>query len=169
VRGFRAPYFSLTPATPWALDLLARNGFVYDASVYPGRNDRYGWPGAPRCPARLGDTGLLVFPVPLLSPRLPIGFSGGAYVRILPELVVRWEMRRQHKAGTPGMIYVHPWEIAPSLPSARSGSLRAELTRHACRRRMRPRLTRLLATEQHRLGTMADVLSALPDLPTWTR
>ena len=163
MRGFRAPYFSLTPATPWALDLLARNGFVYDASVYPGRNDRYGWPGAPRCPARLGDTGPLVFLVPLLSPRLPIGFSGGAYVRILPELVVRWGMRRQHKAGTPGMmIYVRPWEIAPSLPSLRSGSLRAELTRHACRRRMRPRLTRLLATEQHRLGTMAD-------LPTWRR
>src|SRR5579871_2984086 len=47
VRGFRAPYFSITDRSRWALDRLARHGIAYDASIYPGPNYRYGIDGSP--------------------------------------------------------------------------------------------------------------------------
>jgi polysaccharide deacetylase family protein (PEP-CTERM system associated) len=168
VRGFRAPYFSLAPRTAWCLEALARRGFRYDASIYPGRNDRYGWPGAPATPVVHGPTGIVLFPVPLLHPLLPIGFSGGAYLRILPWRVVRWGFRRSRLTGAPGMIYFHPWEIAPLLPWRRDASTRANVTRHLFRRRMRGRLVRLLASVSPQLRCMSAVVEELDDVPVWT-
>ena len=54
VVGYRAPTFSITRQTAWALDVLAEEGFLYDSSIYPVRHDRYGVPGAPRTPFRRG-------------------------------------------------------------------------------------------------------------------
>ena len=57
VPGFRAPIFSLTPRTAWALDDLAAAGFTYSSSVLPAANPLHGWPGAPRGAVPLGATG----------------------------------------------------------------------------------------------------------------
>ena len=35
IRGFRAPFFSLSPETHWFLDIIAHMGFVYDSSLFP--------------------------------------------------------------------------------------------------------------------------------------
>ena len=51
VDGFRAPSYSVTERTLWALDVLIEEGYRYDASIFPIRHDRYGIPG-PRAPAR---------------------------------------------------------------------------------------------------------------------
>jgi polysaccharide deacetylase family protein (PEP-CTERM system associated) len=53
VMGYRAPSFSITERSLWALEILAEEGFVYDASVFPIRHDRYGVPSAPRHPFRV--------------------------------------------------------------------------------------------------------------------
>ena len=50
VVGYRAPTFSVVRQTAWALDILAEMGMAYDSSIYPVHHDRYGIPGAPRCP-----------------------------------------------------------------------------------------------------------------------
>src|SRR5262245_28332263 len=47
VVGFRAPTFSITRATPWAIDVLADLGMKYDSSVFPVKHDRYGIYDAP--------------------------------------------------------------------------------------------------------------------------
>ena len=167
VYGFRAPFFSIVPETAWCLDILASQSFEYDASIYPGRNDRYGWPGAPVSPVRYGTTGLVLFPVPLLHPKLPVGFSGGAYLRLLPHRFVEWGLRRAARLGQPGMVYVHPWEIAARLRWRNDARLRANLTRHLLRQRMRPQLTRLLASGEAKFGTMRSVIENLPSLPIW--
>ncbi|HEX5273602.1 MAG TPA: polysaccharide deacetylase family protein, partial [Gemmataceae bacterium] len=44
VAGYRAPTFSVTRETAWAIDVLAELGLRYDSSVYPVRHDRYGVP-----------------------------------------------------------------------------------------------------------------------------
>ena len=167
VRGFRAPYFSLCATTAWCLEVLARRGFRYDASIYPAFNDRYGWLGAPTRPSVHAPTGMLLFPVPLLHRRLPIAFSGGAYLRILPWRLLEWGMRGRAAQGDPGMIYFHPWEISTALPWRWDAPVRANLTRHLFRGRMRARLTTLLAAVVEDLGPMSDVLDALPPLPVW--
>jgi polysaccharide deacetylase family protein (PEP-CTERM system associated) len=50
VLGYRAPSFSVTDRSLWALDVLIEEGFAYDASIFPIRHDRYGIPSAPRAP-----------------------------------------------------------------------------------------------------------------------
>src|SRR5207248_2361435 len=44
VHGFRAPSYSVTPRSLWALDILIEEGHLYDASIFPIRHDRYGIP-----------------------------------------------------------------------------------------------------------------------------
>ena len=48
VRGYRAPSYSITPRSLWALDVLIEEGYRYDASIFPIRHDRYGIPGRRR-------------------------------------------------------------------------------------------------------------------------
>lgn len=50
VLGYRAPSFSITDDTLWALEILAEEGFLYDSSIFPIHHDRYGIPNAPRHP-----------------------------------------------------------------------------------------------------------------------
>jgi polysaccharide deacetylase family protein (PEP-CTERM system associated) len=168
VSGFRAPFFSVTAETSWCLEVLRTHGFDYDASIYPARNDRYGWPGAPTEPARHGPTGLILFPVPIHSRLLPIGFSGGAYLRILPFRLIVSGLNRQAARNRPGMIYVHPWEVSTTLRWRGDARLRANITRHAFRGRMRPRLLELLTRYRPRLGPMRDVIAGLAEVPTWS-
>ena len=48
INGYRAPSFSVTPRSLWALGIILEEGFTYDASVFPIWHDRYGLPSAPR-------------------------------------------------------------------------------------------------------------------------
>jgi polysaccharide deacetylase family protein (PEP-CTERM system associated) len=48
VVGYRAPDFSITNESLWALDIIADQGLCYDSSIFPYRNSRYGISGA--CP-----------------------------------------------------------------------------------------------------------------------
>src|SRR5688572_719370 len=50
VGGYRAPSYSITPRSLWALDVLIEEGHWYDASIFPIRHDRYGIPVSPREP-----------------------------------------------------------------------------------------------------------------------
>src|SRR5262249_22815867 len=42
VYGYRAPSYSVTPKSLWALDVLIEEGYTYDASIFPIHHDRYG-------------------------------------------------------------------------------------------------------------------------------
>src|SRR3954447_18231527 len=46
VNGYRAPTWSITRRSLWAIDILAEEGFAYDSSIYPVHHDLYGIPGA---------------------------------------------------------------------------------------------------------------------------
>jgi polysaccharide deacetylase family protein (PEP-CTERM system associated) len=50
VLGHRAPFFSITKDSLWALDILGELGVRYDSSIFPVLNYRYGIPDAPRFP-----------------------------------------------------------------------------------------------------------------------
>jgi len=54
VAGYRAPTFSVTRETAWAIDVLAELGLRYDSSIYPVRHDRYGIRRAARPLSREG-------------------------------------------------------------------------------------------------------------------
>ena len=59
--GYRAPSYSITRQTLWALEILAEEGYLYDSSIFPIHHDRYGIPDAPRNPfyIKFGDADIL--------------------------------------------------------------------------------------------------------------
>ncbi|MFP4058366.1 MAG: XrtA system polysaccharide deacetylase [Candidatus Brocadiia bacterium] len=147
VWGYRAPTFSVTERTRWALEVLGEEGYRYDSSVFPIRHDRYGLPSAPRFLHRVGDgAGLVEFPpttVRLLGCNLPV--AGGGYLRLLPVRLVVAALRRVHRGGHAAMVYFHPWEVDPEQPRLGLRGLRrfrhyvnlgrtAEKLRHILRR-----------------------------------
>ncbi len=120
VVGYRAPTFSVTHDTAWAIDVLAENGCRYDSSVFPIRHDRYGVADAPVSPHRAeGPGGGTLLEIPPLTLRLaganwPVG--GGGYLRLLPRRLPARALRQAHRRDTPGMLYLHPWELDPDQP-----------------------------------------------------
>ncbi len=50
VLGYRAPSYSITAKSLWAVEILLELGFRYSSSVFPVYHDRYGIPTAPRFP-----------------------------------------------------------------------------------------------------------------------
>ena len=121
VTCFRAPSYSITSKTLWALEILAEFGFEYDSSIFPIRHDYYGIPDAPRFPhywSLKSGARVLEFPpstVRILGINVPI--AGGGYLRLLPYKVTAWAIRRlNQKEDQPAMVYLHPWEIDPDQP-----------------------------------------------------
>ncbi len=120
VRGFRAPSFSLTQKTLWAVDILKESGIRYDSSVFPvAFHPEYGIADADLRPYRLAD-GLTELPMSVaevFGRRIPC--SGGGYFRLYPYALTRWLMRRCNEHGRPVIFYVHPWEADPGQPRLR--------------------------------------------------
>jgi len=123
LRGYRAPYFSITRRNLWALRTLTTMGFTYDASIVPAYNPRYGIPGAccfphrfplndGQAPATIGEYPISTIGVGAM--RLP--FSGGFYARLLPYRLLRRAMAAVNSAGQPVIFYLHPWELDPDQP-----------------------------------------------------
>jgi len=127
VAGYRAPSFSLTERSLWALDVLLEEGYRYDASIFPVRHDRYGIPNAHRWPHRMtvGDGTLFEVPgstVRVAGINLPV--AGGGYFRLLPYAWTRWGIARLNRVERqPAVFYLHPWEIDPQQPRLPAGAL----------------------------------------------
>jgi polysaccharide deacetylase family protein (PEP-CTERM system associated) len=120
VMGYRAPTFSITQRTLWALDILAEEGFQYDSSIFPVRHDRYGFPAWSRNirKVKLGGGNSIIEAPPLTVRMLGMNFpvAGGGYFRLLPLGVTSWAIRRMNAEGHPAILYLHPWELDSEQP-----------------------------------------------------
>jgi polysaccharide deacetylase family protein (PEP-CTERM system associated) len=159
VRGYRAPSYSVTPRSLWALDVLIEEGYRYDSSIFPIHHDRYGIPSSSRHPYVLHRTAGALIEAPgstttVGSVNLPVG--GGGYFRILPYAWTRWGIDRVNRQeGRPIVFYLHPWEIDPHQPRLSAGTL--SRFRHYCNlAKTEGRLRRLLS--DFKFGPMATVL-----------
>jgi polysaccharide deacetylase family protein (PEP-CTERM system associated) len=111
VIGFRAPTFSVTRETLWALRLIRDAGFKYDSSIFPIRHDRYGISDFPRQPFQVMDG---LWEIPLSTVRfwgINFPFGGGGYLRLYPYWLTRLCIRRINAENTPFVLYQHPWEL----------------------------------------------------------
>jgi polysaccharide deacetylase family protein (PEP-CTERM system associated) len=135
VRGYRAPSWSITKDSMWALDILAEEGFTYDSSIYPIRHDLYGVPDAKRFPYELSCSSggsLQEFPpatVRLFGQNIP--GAGGGYLRIFPLAYTNWVFREYEKRyGERVVVYFHPWELDPDQPRIKD-KLKSRLRHYA--------------------------------------
>lgn len=120
-RLYRAPSYSITKDSLWALDVLADLGFTHDSSIYPIKHDRYGIPGFERQAHLRHTSSGSIYEVPIATVELPNGavapVGGGAYLRLLPYRYTAAGIRRiNEKDGKPACIYFHPWELDPAQP-----------------------------------------------------
>jgi polysaccharide deacetylase family protein (PEP-CTERM system associated) len=122
--GVRIPDF-LRARDRWALDVIARLGYAYDASFRPLGLDRWRRNVA-RHPFvhHVDDHALHVFPVPTLGLGpwlLPIG--GGNWFRQLPQFLVRRAVHRwTGRHATPFAMYFHAWELDQDQPRITAAS-----------------------------------------------
>ena len=169
VLGYRAPSFSVTPRSLWALDILIEEGYRYDASIFPIRHDRYGIPMSSRHPYRLQRPAGQLTEMPASTVRvgpvnLPI--AGGGYFRILPYAWTRWGIARLNRVDhRPAVFYIHPWEIDPDQPQLKAGLLNR--FRHYRNLRLtEPRLRTLLT--DFAFGPLRIVLADPANAPSLT-
>ncbi len=169
VCGYRAPSYSITARSLWALDILMEEGFSYDSSIFPIMHDIYGIPDAPRFPyviSRPSGT-IREFPISTVQVRgffrdlrLPVG--GGGYLRLLPAVWFRQAFLRMNRGGHPGVLYFHPWEIDPDQPRIKAG-FRSRFRHYLNLDRMEGRIASLLSVLP--FAPMGQVLAEIPDLP----
>jgi polysaccharide deacetylase family protein (PEP-CTERM system associated) len=146
VTCYRAPSFSVTRCSEWALDVLIEEGFRIDSSIYPTHHDRYGLPGTPPEPHPVERSGGLLweFPPPVWRVcRYPLPIGGGGYFRLYPYFLTRHGLRAINRAGRPFAFYLHPWEVDPGQPRLSPGWMRA-FRHYVGLRRTEGRLRRLL-------------------------
>jgi polysaccharide deacetylase family protein (PEP-CTERM system associated) len=117
VLGFRAPSWSITTKSLWALKILADMGFQYDSSILPAQAYVGGmYRSNPLIHWRREAEIIEVPPSIIALGRLRLPFSGGLYLRMLPYGFIRSCIARLNKKGIPAVIYLHPWELDTELP-----------------------------------------------------
>ena len=140
--GYRAPAFSITRDSGWAYDVLAGEGFAYDASQHDSPAVRDHTVPAEREPHRL-ETGLWEFPVAVWHPgRATVPVGGASYWQVLPTRLVLTGLEH---AGPLAGLYLHPNELDPqplraALPNGATAPQRVharlrEAQRNGARRR----------------------------------
>lgn len=166
IHGYRAPSFSITVRSLWALDILREEGFAYDASIFPIHHDRYGIPSSPRQFHELETSAGKIWECPGSTVRvggtnLPV--AGGGYFRLLPYAWTRWGISRVNsREQLPAIFYLHPWEIDPDQPRLRASRL-SRLRHYRNLRKTEGRLKRLLS--DFRFAPLVDVLARAEGAP----
>jgi polysaccharide deacetylase family protein (PEP-CTERM system associated) len=159
VIGYRAPTFSVTRKTLWALEELAKAGYRYDSSIFPVRHDRYGIPDAPRAIHRT-EEGIWEIPLSVFqvgAKTVPV--AGGGYFRLYPLAMTRSAVGRMNAEGRPAVVYVHPWEFDPGQPRVPEAGLLRSLRHRVGIGRNLDKLARLL--KEYPFAPARDVLSTI--------
>ncbi|MGC1306616.1 MAG: polysaccharide deacetylase family protein [Phormidesmis sp.] len=119
VPAYRAPYFSITQSSLWALEILIELGFSYDASIFPAKKGRYGIPGYSQN-IHLAQTvsgSIIEIPMSVRSAcGLLLPISGGGFFRLYPFSLIRSNFSYLERDNRPGIFYIHPWELDPDRP-----------------------------------------------------
>jgi polysaccharide deacetylase family protein (PEP-CTERM system associated) len=156
VTAYRAPFFSITAASLWALPILAEEGYTTDSSISPVVTWRYGIEGAPRMPYEIDGLGLVEYP--------PSSFRwlgkwwniGGAYFRLLPYSLTSLGIETLGKAGESAMFYIHPWEYDTAHPKV-DMDWRAKITHYSRLQKSLPNTQRLF--QEFGFTTLRNILS----------
>ncbi|MCI0405043.1 MAG: polysaccharide deacetylase family protein [candidate division Zixibacteria bacterium] len=119
VLGFRAPYFSITRQSLWALPILVEAGFAYDSSLVPVHAPNYGladgregfyrlkFPdGSARIEAPPATARVFGFKVPL----------GGGYFKMFSKEPFIRKLADLQSLSLPAVFYFHPHELEELPP-----------------------------------------------------
>jgi len=122
VIGYRAAEKLNFAKDEWVLDVLADEGFAYDASFMPTRaTDK-----VKRVAHQVYASGKSIWEFPYATRDLGLGLlpiSGGNYFRQIPYTLMRYAVRDWHKrTDSPFPFYFHVWELDPEQPRISAAS-----------------------------------------------
>lgn len=157
VIAFRAPFFSITKESLWALDIVKEEGHNIDCSISPLKTWRYGISNSPDEIYTFKENGLIEFPVSTVKFFNRHFGLGGAYFRLFPFALTRIGFNRRQKHDKATMFYVHPWEYDLDQPVVEM-EWKAKITHYSRLNRTLPFTKQLLA--QYRFDTVSNVVSS---------
>lgn len=160
VVGYRAPSFSITSETAWALSILVEEGYTYDSSIYD-RFRRTETESRPSCGFEIVTPAGRIWEVPpstlqMLGFQIPV--AGGGYFRLFPYAASRSFLRRLERQGAKLVMYLHPWEFDPQQPRM-DGSWLSQFRHYLNLHKTEKRLSALL--EDFQFGSIAQVMQPL--------
>ena len=163
VIGFRAPSLSITAHTPWALPVVAEEGFLYDSSVLPIRHDLAGIPGASPWIHRLALEGIRLWEIPPSTMNLG-GFrkaiGSGGYLRAFSYTILKSLLSRIEALDEPIVLSMRTWEIDAAQPRMR-GTVFSEFCHYFNLDKTALRLDQLLTDFQ--FGPVCEVVLKIRD------
>lgn len=164
IHCYRAPTFSITRKSWWALEILVEEGFTVDSSIFPVHHHRYGVPDAQPGVHEINTPSGTITEFPpstlrLFGRNLPV--AGGGYFRLMP---LSWTLRCvrsiNERAGRPFLFYAHPWEIDGEQPRISAGSRIDRMRHYLNLRKTEGRLDQLVAS--YRFGRLDAVIRQTP-------
>ena len=107
ILGFRAMGYTIPRDEATFYGLLEKYGYVYDSSKKKDGG---------LCRTVHEDRIYRVFPSSVSILGVSTVFSGGTYLRLLPEFIINMGFAQYRRSGQPVMLYVHPWEFNRDQP-----------------------------------------------------
>ena len=122
VLGYRAAEKLSFEENDWVFDILAEEGFAYDASFLPsGKTQK-----AKRAAHQIHTGGKAIWEFPYSTRDLGLGvlpISGGNYFRQIPYTLMRHAVSAWHRQhDEPFVSYFHVWELDPEQPRISAAS-----------------------------------------------
>ncbi len=157
VLGYRAPSFSITDESQWALAILIEEGYRYDSSMY----DRFHRSENARGSSGIVQINTVAGVIWELSPStlnvwgFQVPVAGGGYFRLFPYATSKTFLQRLERQGARLVMYLHPWEIDPEQPRM-DGPWLSQFRHYLNLQKTQERLSRLLT--DFRFGPMRDII-----------
>ena len=122
ILGYRAPGYSVTIKTLWALDIIKGCGLVYDSSIYPVSLRIFtsgGISGYPQTPFLIKKD-LVEFPMITLSlAGIKVPVATTSYFRLFPYGVTKYAINKYNARKIPAVLNFHSWEFDEEQPKIR--------------------------------------------------
>ena len=145
IEGYRAPAFSITKDTLWAIDILKKFGIQYSSSIYPTNlHKEYGISDINREIFK-HDNGIIE--IPMNSARIAnqlIPCSGGAYFRFYPYRLFQKLKQISDSQTNHFVFYIHPWELDKEPPKI-EGTLANRIRHRYNIQNVRQRMERIVS------------------------
>ena len=120
--GFRAAEKLSFEKDAWILEILAEEGFVYDASFLPMQKTEK----TKRFAHQIHTAGKILWEFPYSTRNVGVGLlpiSGGNYLRQIPHTLMRHAVNDWHtRYDAPFVLYFHVWELDPEQPRISAAS-----------------------------------------------
>jgi len=138
VLGYRAPNFTITQETSWALRILVEEGYFYDSSV-----SKSGADGSCHCLSTDAGTLWEITPSTIQIAGVRMSIAGDGYFRLLPYGLLLRALKRVETDGHPLVMCLRSWELDPDQPRM-SGPLLSRFRHYVNLHKTEDRLIHLL-------------------------